>query len=169
VLDDARPLQQFRAAAKAREFVFAPRPAIAFQRASSVEGLYTEYSAANPPNGAAIYFYQAKPGKSSPVVDIVGAHGRLIRHVTGTHPVGDTDKTEPDVTNFAGFNRYVWDLASDPPPAWTTAPSKVDRRETMGAPAVPGEYTVRIRFADGTISQSLTVRPDARVSWKLAD
>ena len=169
VLDNARPLQQFGAAAKAREFVFAPRPAIAFQRASSVEGLYTEYGAANPPNGAAIYFYQAKPGKSSPVVDIVDAHGRLIRHVAGTHPVGDTDKTEPDVTNFAGFNRYVWDLASDPPPAWTTAPSKDDRRETMGAPAVPGEYTVRIRFADRTISQSLTVKPDARLSWTQAD
>ncbi|HKW45656.1 MAG TPA: hypothetical protein VJN22_08355, partial [Candidatus Eremiobacteraceae bacterium] len=168
VLDDARPLQQF-AAARAGDFVFEPRPAIAFQRGSSVEGLYTEYSAANPPSGAAIYFYQAKPAKSSPVIDILDGHGHVIRHVAGSHPVGDTDKTEPDVTNFAGFNRYVWDLATDPPPAWTTAPNKDDRRETAGVPVVPGDYTVRIRFAGRTLSQPLTVKPDPRLSWTRAD
>jgi photosystem II stability/assembly factor-like uncharacterized protein len=169
VLDDARPLQQFEAASKGGDFVFAPRPAIAYQRGGSVEGLYTEYGAANPPSGAAIYFYQAKPSKSSPVIDILDSRGRLIRHVNGSHPVGDTDKTEPDVTNFAGYNRYVWNLAGDPPPAWTTAPSKDDRRETMGVPVVPGDYKVRITFSGRTISQALTVRPDARLSWTQAD
>jgi hypothetical protein len=169
VIDDLRPLQQFDAATRAGEFLFAPRAAIMFQRGSSAEGLYTEYSAPNPPGGAAIYFYQAKPAKSSPVIDIVDQGGRVIRHVAGTHPVGDTDKTEPDVTNFAGFNRYVWDLAGDPPPAWATAPSKDDRRETMGVPVVPGTYTVRLRFEGRTLSQALIVRPDPRLTWTQAD
>jgi photosystem II stability/assembly factor-like uncharacterized protein len=169
VIDDLRPLQQFNEATRAGQFVFAPRMAIMFQRGSSTEGLYTEYSAPNPPAGAAIYFYQAKPAKSPPVIDIVDYTGRTIRHVAGTHPIGDTDKTEPDVTNFAGYNRYVWDLAEDPPPAWTTAPSKDDRRETMGVPVVPGTYAVRVRFQGRTLSQTLIVRPDPRLAWTQAD
>ena len=168
-LDDLRPLQQHDAAVRAGEYVFAPRPTITFQRGGSVEGLYTEYGAANPPGGAAIYFYQAKPAKASPVVDILDARGKVIRHVAGSHPVGDTDKTEPDVTNFAGYNSYVWNLQEDPPPAWTTAPSKDERRETTGVSVVPGNYSVRIRFANRTISQALVVKPDARLSWTQAD
>ena len=169
VLDDARPLQQFEAATHAGDFVFAPRPVVAYQRGSTLEGLYTEYGAANPPGGASIYYYQAKPAKSSPVIEVLDARGRVVRRVAGSHPVGDTGKTEPDVVNSAGFNRYVWDLTGDPPMAWTTAPSKDDRRETSGAPVVPGAYTVRVRFADRTISQPLTIKPDPRLTWTQAD
>ena len=168
VIDDLRPLEEQAAAAAAGRYVFAPRTTIMFQRFSKTEGLYTEYAAPNPPGGAVVFFYQAKPGKEPPVIDFVDAHGRVIRHVAGSHPVGPDQKMTPFVTNDAGYNRYVWNLQENPPPAWTTAPSKDARTEDMGVGVVPGSYTVRVRFDGQTISRPLTVAPDPRLRWTQA-
>ncbi len=167
-IDDARPLQEFAAARAAGRYVFAPRTAVLFQRGAMTEGLYTEYAAANPPSGAVVYFYQSKPGQNPPVIDISDASGRVIRHVTGSHPVGPDQKMTPYVTNDAGYNRYVWNLQENPPPAWTTAPSKDARTEDTGVGVTPGTYTVRVSFDGQSISRSLTVAPDPRLRWTQA-
>jgi photosystem II stability/assembly factor-like uncharacterized protein len=169
VLDDARPLQEYTAASAAGRYVFAPRPTILFQRDSMTEGTYTEYAAANPPSGAVINFYQSKPAKQPPVIEILDARGRVVRTVSGSHPVGPDLKMTPYVTNDAGYNRFVWNLQGSPPPAWTTAPSKTSRFEDSGVGVVPGSYTVRVSFDGQTISKPLSVAPDPRLRWTQAD
>jgi photosystem II stability/assembly factor-like uncharacterized protein len=169
VLDDARPLQEFAAASASGRYVFAPRPVILFQRGAMTEGLYTEYSASNPPSGAVINYYQSKPAKQAPVIEILDARGHLIRTVSGSHPVGPDRTMTPYVTNDAGYNRFVWNLQGNPPPAWTTAPSKDARFEEGGVGVVPGSYTVRVSFDGQTISKPLSIVPDPRLRWTQAD
>src|SRR6202035_5362875 len=107
IMDDIRPLQELDRAKAAGRYVFQPRTAYQYVTTEKAEGLYTEYGAGNPPQGAMIYFYQAKAGKKPPAIDIYDASGHRVRHIVGMHKSPDGDKRIPWVKNAVGLNRFV--------------------------------------------------------------
>lgn len=170
VLDDIRPLQEIDRARAAGEYVFQPRDAYQYATTERAEGTYTEYAAPNPPAGVMITFYQAKPGKHPPVIDIYDASGHRIRHIAGTHKLPDSDKRVPFVKNDLWMNRYVWNFADDPITPWRGAANPRSREPGVGLSVVPGRYTARVTFGDGhTFSRSFSVLPDPDATWSQSD
>ncbi|HUZ49355.1 MAG TPA: hypothetical protein VMW12_06375 [Candidatus Dormibacteraeota bacterium] len=167
VLDDASSIQQLAEAQKAGVMLFKPRTSYEYHYHSNDEGIYTRYSGANPPNGAIVDFYQAKPQAKAPVVQILDAKGAVIRTIMGTHKV--KDKNVPFVTNKAGINRFVWDFHETGPTLWMGAAREKYRGPKVGALAVPGTYTVRMTLDGKTLEQSFEVKPDPRDHWTQAD
>jgi photosystem II stability/assembly factor-like uncharacterized protein len=166
ILDDLTPVQQLPQAEAAGAMLFAPRTAYAFSQHANDEGLYTRYSGKNPPGGALISFYQAKPGAKAPELEILDASGRVVRH-SGTMRVNDREV--PAVTNFAGVNRVNWDLREDGPVRWLGAAKEEYRGPRVGVAVVPGTYTARIVLDGKTFAQRFVVAPDPRAAYTAAD
>ncbi len=166
ILDDLTPLQQLPQAQAAGVMLFAPRPAYAFSQHANDEGLYTRFAGKNPPGGAQIAFYQAKPSAKAPEIEILDASGRVVRHIRGTQRVGEREI--PAVTNFTGINRAGWDLREDGPVRWMGAAKEDFRGPRVGAAVVPGTYTVRVALGGKTFSQPLQVMADPRASYTAA-
>ncbi len=61
IFDDLTPVQQLAQGQTAGTMLFAPRPAYEFSLHSDEEDPYSTYYGKNPPPGAALTFYQAKP------------------------------------------------------------------------------------------------------------
>ena len=146
--------------------LFAPRTAYAFSSHSNDEGLYTRYGGKNPPAGAMITYYQAKPAAKAPEMVILDASGRVVRH-SGTRREGNREV--PALTNFAGINRVNWDLREDGPVRWLGAAKEEYRGTRVGAGVVPGTYTVRMELEGKTLSQRFVVAPDPRATFTPAD
>ncbi len=170
IMDDIRPLQELDTARAAGDFVFQPRPAYQYNQTELAEGTYTEYGAPNPPSGVMVYFYQSKPGKTPPVVDIFDAAGHRIRHVVGSRTDPETGKKTPYVKNDIGLNRYVWGFQTDPITPWYGAANPRARQPGLGLQVVPGTYRVRFTWADGkSMSRTVEVRPDPQSKLTAAD
>jgi photosystem II stability/assembly factor-like uncharacterized protein len=167
LLDDLTPLQQLPQAEAAGAMLFAPRPAYAFTLHADDQGLYTRYAGKNPPGGALISFYQAAPGASAPVLEVLDARGRVVRRIAGTTRIDEREV--PLVTNFAGINRLAWDLREDGPVRWSGAAKDEYAGPRTGPLVVPGRYTVRVTLGGRTFSAPLRVEPDPRAHQTLAD
>lgn len=167
ILDDLTPLQQLPQAEATGAMLFAPRPAYLFSTHANDEGLYTDYGAKNPPNGALLSFYQATAAAQRPEIEILDARGHVVRHLRGTQRVNDREI--PVITNFAGINRVAWDLREDGPVRWAGAGKEEYRGPRVGVTVIPGEYAVRIRLAGKTFSQPLRVQADPRAAFTAAD
>jgi hypothetical protein len=170
IMDDIRPLQELDKARAAGQYFFQPRIAYNYVTTELAEGIYTEYAAPNPPSGAMFYFYQAKPGKKPPVIDIFDAGGHRVRHVIGMHKDPDSKKQIPFVKNEIGLNRFVWNFRSDPITPWLGAANEDARQPGFGLQVVPGTYSARFTFANGrTLSHSFVVKPDPDAPWTQSD
>jgi photosystem II stability/assembly factor-like uncharacterized protein len=170
IMDDIRPLQELDRAKAAGHYVFAPPVAYQYSTTEKAEGIYTEYAAGNPSTGAIIDFFQAKKGGKPPSIDIVDAHGKLVRSYAGTHTVVATGKKIPWVTNNDGVNRFVWDFTETPITPWYGAANKRARQPTISNSVVPGSYVARVSFPNGqSRSQPFTVKPDPALPFTQAD
>ncbi|HEY0614170.1 MAG TPA: hypothetical protein VGC96_06000 [Candidatus Elarobacter sp.] len=158
ILDDLTALQELPAAEAAGAMLFQPRTAYAFAMRAHDEGLYTRYAGKNPPPGAMLSFYQAKPAAKGPQIEISDARGRVVRRLRGTA-----------VTNFAGINRAVWDLHEDGPVRWEGAAKDEFRGPREGASVVPGRYAARIVLGGRTLTRWFRVAPDPRAHLTPAD
>ena len=167
IFDDLHPLQGLSAARASSAELFAVRPAYEYHEHSDIEDLYTWYSAANPPYGAIVNFYQAHPSKRGPVVQILDAAGHVVRTIGGTHKV--KGKEVPFVTNDRSLNRVVWDCRENGPVRWMGAAKDEYRGPKAGALMPPGTYTVRVVLGGRALTQSVDVRPDPRLSFTQAD
>ncbi len=166
ILDDLKPLEQYRAARAAGTYAFSPQPAYEYLQLPTVETGDDGHQPANvfvadDPKPALLSFYQPAVAASPPTIDIVDGAGRVVRHLRGTHLVDGEQK--PYVTNDAGFNRVGWDLTEDPPVAWKTAPHW--NSPESGPQVLPGTYVVRYRLGAAAIERPLVVRPDPRAAW----
>jgi photosystem II stability/assembly factor-like uncharacterized protein len=167
ILDDLTPVQQLPAAEAAGVMLFAPRAAYQFSTHANDEGLYTRFAGKNPPAGAMLTFYQAKPAAKAPAIEILDAGGTVIRHIAGTQSVAGRDV--PAVTNFAGLNRLAWEMREDGPARWNGAAKDEYKGPRVGVSVVPGKYTARMVLDGKTLTQPFEVRPDPRVTYTPED
>lgn len=166
VMDDVRAVQDVQQGVARGSAVFPPRTAYQWSLHENDEGTYTNYAADNPPYGVIITFYQTQPQKSAPKLEILDAHGRVIRSVSGTHKVAGKD--EPYVPNKAGLNRYTWDFNVNGPVKWN-AGGDFEKGPDTGPGVVPGQYSVRMTLSGHTYVQSFAVEPDPRSIFTQAD
>jgi hypothetical protein len=167
VMDDVRPIQELQRAIGSGTWLFTPRTAYEWSLHSNDEGTYTNYAADNPPNGVIITFYQKAAQKGAPGLDILDAHGRLVRRVSGTHKVNGKDV--PYITNKVGLNRYTWDFTVNGPVKWYGAKLEFLQGPDTGPGVVPGDYSVRMTLSGHTYVQHFRVAPDPRSQFTQAD
>jgi photosystem II stability/assembly factor-like uncharacterized protein len=167
ILDDLTPIQQLPQAEAAGAMLFAVRPAYQFSTRANDEGLYTRYAGKNPPAGATIAFYQAKPAPKAPEIEILDASGRTVRHLRGTQLTGGREV--PVITNFGGVNRVAWDMREDGPTRWSGAAKEMYRGPRVGVAVVPGSYTASITLDGKRFTQRFSVAADPRVTFTSAD
>ena len=169
IMDDIRPLQALGAARAAGRFVFQPPIAYQYIMSEKAEGTYTAYAADNPPTGALIDFFQTKAGSKAPIIDILDARGRIVRHFAGSHVTGPAQKKVPWVKNDRGINRFVWDFSENPITPWYGAANQRARQPNVGNTAVPGSYVARVTFSNGrSLSRPVVVKPDPDAPWSQA-
>lgn len=166
IMDDVRPLQELQQAIARTTWLFTPRTGYEWTLHSNDEGTFTNYAADNPPYGVAITFYQRDPQKGSPSLDILDAHGRVIRTISGTHKVGGKDV--PYITNKAGLNRYTWDFTVNGPAKWN-AGNEFSKGPDSGPGVVPGDYAVRMTLSGHAYVQRFKVAPDPRSQFTQAE
>ena len=167
IFDDLTPVRRLPAAQAAGAMLFPPRPAYEFALHADEEEPYTAYYGRNPPNGAMIAFFQAKPAAHSPPIRIYDAGHHLIRTIDGSHCV--EEHALPFVTNDAGLNRAVWDFREAGPVRWSGAARESFKGPLTGPIVVPGVYTVETMLAGRTFTEPVDVRPDPRVRFTAAD
>ncbi|MBV8531378.1 MAG: hypothetical protein JO104_08675, partial [Candidatus Eremiobacteraeota bacterium] len=166
IMDDMAPVQELQRAVARGSWLFTPRLSYEWTQHSNDEGTYTNYAAENPPYGVMVSFYQTQPQKGAPALDILDAHGRVVRSVSGTHKVAGKD--EPYVANKAGLNRYTWDFTVNGPVKWNGATSDFVNPET-GPGVPPGDYSVRMTLSGHTYVQHFKVAADPRSRFTQAD
>ncbi|MFY9709745.1 MAG: hypothetical protein WAK88_06190 [Candidatus Cybelea sp.] len=166
IMDDVRAVQGLQQAVAHGTWLFTPRTSYEWSLHENDEGTYTDFTADNPPYGVAITFYQSQPQKTAPKLEILDAHGRVIRSVSGTHKVAGKD--EPYIPNKAGLNRYVWDFAVNGPVKWNGG-NEFSKGPDTGPGVVPGSYSARMALSGHTYVASFHVGPDPRSSFTQAD
>ncbi|HEX3672124.1 MAG TPA: hypothetical protein VHT92_10530 [Candidatus Cybelea sp.] len=166
IMDDMAPVQQLNQAVARGNWLFTPRQAYEWSLTQNDEGTYTNYAADNPSYGVTITFYQNQKQKGDPALQILDAHGRVIRSVSGTHKVGDKDV--PYITNKVGLNRYTWNFSVNGPVRWN-AGNDFSKGPENGPGVVPGDYSVRMTLGGHTSVQHFRVLPDPRSQFTQAD
>jgi hypothetical protein len=165
ILDDLAALQGLTAAqAAGSPTFFRVRDAYMFYTfaGQNESGGSSAFQGTDPDYGALLTYYQASASSGAPSVQIIGPGGRVVRTFSGTH---DSDgKQVSNVPNAAGVNRIAWDLTSDAPVKWNSAP-KWNRGPSQGPYVVPGTYEARLTLAGRTYSQSVVVKADPRAPW----
>jgi photosystem II stability/assembly factor-like uncharacterized protein len=172
VLDDVAPLRQMAGTAAAQTTrLFAPSTAIRV-RAAGFTGTplpKEEPTAENPPFGARIDYFLAKPATTPVQLSILDAAGNVVRRYSSAdaapkHDPG-TAGTAPEwfeapstLATGAGLHRFLWPLRYPALPALSGGDAYAD-----GAWAAPGHYTVALTVDGKTYTQPLTVTPDPRV------
>lgn len=170
ILDDIRSVQDLPQAQARGAMLFAVRPAYQYAYHSEDEGLYTRFSGKNPPGGAIIDFYLAKPLAAAPEVQILDASGHVIRHIKNRkQEQGETEPVVPLVSNVTGINRVVWDFREDGTTRWMGAAKPEYRGPFTGATVLPGNYAARIVLDGHTFTQPFVVMPNPKIPYLPAD
>ncbi|MFZ0366026.1 MAG: hypothetical protein WAL67_17640 [Candidatus Cybelea sp.] len=167
IMDDVRPVQGLQQATSTGTWLFTPRDGYEWTLHENDEGTYTNYAADNPPFGVMLTFYQKEPQKGAPALDILDAHGRVIRSVSGTHKIGGKD--EPYIPNKAGLNRYTWDFTVNGPVKWKGGALPFLDGPNNGPGVVPGSYAARMTLSGHTYVVRFKVEPDPRSQFTQAD
>jgi hypothetical protein len=186
VLDDVTPLRQVTPA-----FAHAPvllaRPATAFRLRQS-ENRETPLPPEiphgdNAPTGAIFDYWLASRPKRPLVLEILDAHGVVVRHFSSDQPTDTLRALQPadppyfmtrwlpqpqPLTANPGHNRFVWDLRLPRPSATSygyssaVVPAVGTEAQPAGALVLPGEYQVRLTVGTLKATQSLRVVLDPR-------
>jgi photosystem II stability/assembly factor-like uncharacterized protein len=185
VLDDISPLRQLAGSkAQSEPVLFKPGEAYRVRRSTYTDTPLPadEPAGENPPDGAAID-YSLPAGVAGPVVlEIVDAAGKLVRRYSSD------DKPEPTREEMenqlipmywlrmpqtlpatAGMHRWIWDLRHSTPVATryeypiSAVPHRTPRTP-QGPLALPGMYTVRLTASGRTLTATLSLKMDPRVT-----
>lgn len=176
ILDDLGSLQQLPRAQRAGATLFAPRTAYEYAfESGGDEGGYTNFLGTNPPSGAIVDFYQAKPQARAPSMEILDGAGHILRHIPPQRKPAKAQpfnpyagaSAGPGVTNDAGINRVVWNFREDGPPLCHVC-AKEFQGSPVGPMVVPGRYIARITLNGRTYSQPFVVKPDPHQPYTLA-
>jgi photosystem II stability/assembly factor-like uncharacterized protein len=188
ILDDISPLRQATAAAAGSDLLFAPAAAIRAPQSTYAETPIPpdEPLAQNPPSGAVIDYYLARPASGAVMIDILDDTGKILRTFAGDDPPELSPEElrkqlippswargpgNPETS--AGMHRFVWDLHYEKPVSVTheypiTAVPGDTPRHPLGPVAVPGRYTVRLTAGGRSHRAPLIVKLDPRVKTSQA-
>src|SRR5260370_19949716 len=183
VLDNIASLRQMNGDASPAVRLFQPAPAIRVQRNTNTDTPLPpdEPMGENPPTGAVIDYYLAKPASGLVLLEVLDASGKLVRR----HSSDDArERTAAEVeeemiraywlrppvslSSAEGVHRWIWDLNSAPPLATEheypiSATPHDTPRFPLGPTVVPGEYSVRLTVDGKSMTSLLTVKMDPRV------
>jgi photosystem II stability/assembly factor-like uncharacterized protein len=182
ILDDVTILRQMSDSVMSRPVtLFAPARAVRIRRSVSDNTPVPpeEPHGFNPPAGAIIDYYLAKPA-TSVIIEILDARGAIVRQYSSdgelprptAPPQIAPDWLEPRPQPpgaQAGHHRFVWDLRYPQPPAemyaYTMQVMAGEGAETepMGPLMLPGSYRVRVIAGSDTVTRGLVVANDPRV------
>jgi photosystem II stability/assembly factor-like uncharacterized protein len=186
ILDDITPLRELnRDLADSDVFLFKPSTAHRVRRNVNTDTpLPPEVPAAqNPPDGA-IFDYYLKSNASGVVkLQVLDASGKVIRRFSSADkPEATWEQLNKELnvplywvkppqilSTEAGEHRFVWNLRTAPPDSvFHTYPISAIPHDTprypLGAPVVPGGYTVELEAGGQTITQQFEVKMDPRVT-----
>lgn len=157
ILDDLSPIQQMEPGLAVDALhLFEPRPAYrvagwgGFGRGGNL--------GRNPPQGAIVDVYVANITDSTPVtLTVQDEQGNVIRSYSSSKTADSVDllKLEP------GHNRVAWDLRYE---AVENVPGFYVFGSLQGRRVVPGLYEVQVSQHDVTLSATVEVRADPRVT-----
>jgi photosystem II stability/assembly factor-like uncharacterized protein len=162
VFDDATPIQQMsESVLKSDAQLFDVRPALRFSMMFARYGIGDRlFTAANPPNGALIYYYlKDKPDEKTAVkMQILDANGKMVVEMK-------------NVPKERGVNRAVWNLSHEG--SRQRRPLTEQQLMFFGPPqgprVLPGVYTVKLFVGDKTFEKKVEVRLDPTVNVQAAD
>ena len=184
ILDDITPLRQIAAAAAAAAaggaYLYRPAPAVRVRWNGNTDTPLPpdEPAGRNPPDGAMLDYYLARPAAGPVVLEVRDRSGALVRHFASGDRPEPPDTTvnipltwirpSPTLSTDRGMHRFVWDLHAAPPPAlqheYPISAIRGDTpREPRGPWVLPGSYTVRLTVDGVTLTQPLVVRRDPRL------
>lgn len=182
VLDDVTPLEQMRADLASQPMhLFRPDTAIRVQANVNQDTPFPAEvpHAQNPPQGAVIDYYLARPAQSVRL-RILDAAGKVVRTYSNAL-IPPLEQPLPPVQAAwlqprlplpagAGAHRVTWDLRYPLPPAIRVSYGDMMQAVPGGTPfaprgplAVPGNYTVQLTVDGATATQPLVVQEDPRL------
>jgi len=189
ILDDIAPLREVNDSFPSGDaHLFTPAPAYRVQRDTNTDTPLPpdEPMAENPPDGAIIDYYLARSASTPVTLEIIDAHGQLIRKFSSDDkpPVSEADLTKQLIPLYwlrafhalpadAGLHRWVWDLHyPDPDSAHHEYPIAAIPGDTprypLGPTALPGSYTARLTVNGKSYTAAFTVKMDPRVTISAA-
>ncbi len=122
----------------------------------------------NPPNGVVVYYqFKNKPKETDTLkLQFLDEQSNVIKTFIGkptkktAEPSGEEDDT-PTCPADSGMNKFVWDMRY---PDATKLPGAIMwGGSTQGPAAVPGNYQVRLWYANRSWTQQFEIRKDPRV------
>ncbi|MEO8663161.1 MAG: glycoside hydrolase, partial [Bryobacteraceae bacterium] len=187
ILDDITPLRQISAqTATAPGMLFQPQIAVRVRRnvATDTPLPPEEPVGQNPPDGAILNYWLAKPAAGGLTIEILDPAGKLVRRYASDDKTPPVDpelnvptywlRTAKAPGTGAGMHRFLWDLRYAPPATLNfgypiSAIYGDTPREPLGPAVLPGAYTVRLTANGTSYTQPLQVRMDPRVTTPAAD
>jgi photosystem II stability/assembly factor-like uncharacterized protein len=124
----------------------------------------------NPPSGVLVYYKLKSKPTSDVTIQIKDSSGKLVNEFTSKPEPKEPDALEddedrhpsPKPTTKPGLNHFVWNLSYTDA---TKFPGMILwAADIQGPQVVPGNYTVEISADGHTEKQTVTVKPDPRVS-----
>jgi photosystem II stability/assembly factor-like uncharacterized protein len=176
ILDDLTPVRETTDAIRNKSaHLFPVQPATRWRVswAGPTADFLEHASGQNPANGAVIWFQLGKEFKGEVKLDVLDAKGNTVAQASGKASGGReppaSDKKDDDgppkrkIEPKPGLNRFVWDLTHDGATVIPGAP--VDSGSAAARiPVAPGTYTLKLTAGGQTLTQSVEVKPDPRVT-----
>jgi photosystem II stability/assembly factor-like uncharacterized protein len=184
ILDDMTPLRQLsNSLTKQATILFQPQTTYRVRW-----GMYTdtpipqeEPAGQNPPDGAIINYFLAGD-QSEVILEIRDAKNTLIRKYSSADtmykiPEGNVPtywiRPQQILSAKKGSHRFTWDLRYMPFNETASYPIGAIYMNTAPDPnspfVMPGDYTVKIIAGGQTLTQTLTLKMDPRVTTSVAD
>ena len=175
VLDNITPLRQISSDVAASDaFLFKPARALRLV-SDSFPGTPLppdEPQAKNPPNGACIDYYLRSAAQGAVTLDILDAHGSLVRRYSSAEkppqpptnvPIAPRWFPAPQILSTEpGMHRFVWDLRYNATSLEAPAAAEGDETRWAGPLVLPGVYTVKLTVNGRALTQKLTIALDPR-------
>ena len=184
ILDDITPLEQLTDEAVGSAHLFTPAAAYRVRRDTNTDTPLPadEPAGKNPPDGAIIDYYLAKPASEAATLEILDSEGKIVRRYSSMDQPEITEEQlqkeliprywirMPRVLSAAaGMHRWVWDLRfasplSDRHGYPISAVPHDTPRTPLGPLVIPGQYTARLTADGKTLTAVFTVKMDPRVT-----